>query len=385
MRIALLTDGITPYVTGGMQRHSFYLCKYLAQSGVYVDLYHCDPEKRGAASLNCFTEEERKFITSEVIEFPSFGKMPGHYIRESYEYSLRIFKRMKSHAAVDFIYAKGFTAWELLNQKSKGVKFPPIGVNFHGYEMFQPQAVFKNWIQAKFILQSPVMFNVKHADWLFSYGGKITTLIESLGVEKKRILEIPSGIDGEWLVKESTPVHQPIKFLFVGRYERRKGTEELTAAIRNLPTALRKQFSFDFIGPIPLMKRVPGCEYHGELTDRAEIISLYRSVDVLIVPSYSEGMPNVILEAMASGLAIASTNVGAIASLVDESNGWIIPAVTAAEIETTLRNILSADVSLIEKKKKASRDKVQERFMWDKIVQQTTQAVNSMIVQKSKT
>lgn len=385
MRIALLTDGITPYVTGGMQRHSFYLCKFLAQSGVYVDLYHCDPEKRGAASLDCFTAEEKKFITSEVIEFPSFGKMPGHYIRESYEYSVRIFKRMKSHAAVDFIYAKGFTAWEILNQKSKGVKLPPVGVNFHGYEMFQPQPGFKNWLQAKFILQSPVKFNVKHADCLFSYGGKITPLVESLGVDKKRIIEISTGIDDEWLVKESLPVHHPLKFLFVGRFERRKGTEELTTAIRNLPTAVRKQCSFEFIGPIPLMKRVPGCEYHGELTDRSEISKVYRNADVLLVPSHSEGMPNVILEAMASGVAIAATNVGAVGALVDSSNGWTIAAATTNEIETTIRQILNEDGDSITKKKSASRAKVKDGFMWNKIVQQTIDAVNRMIVQKSNT
>ena len=43
MRIALLTDGIYPYVMGGMQRHSYYLAKYLARAGVHVDLYHFIP------------------------------------------------------------------------------------------------------------------------------------------------------------------------------------------------------------------------------------------------------------------------------------------------------------------------------------------------------
>ena len=40
MRIALLTDGIYPYVLGGMQRHSFYLAKYFAKNKFYVDLFH---------------------------------------------------------------------------------------------------------------------------------------------------------------------------------------------------------------------------------------------------------------------------------------------------------------------------------------------------------
>ena len=41
-------------------------------------------------------------------------------------------------------------------------------------------------------------------------------------------------------------------------------------------------------------------------------------------PSYSEGMPNVIMEAMSRGLAIIATDVGAVSKLVDEENGWLI-------------------------------------------------------------
>jgi hypothetical protein len=42
MRIALITPGISPYVMGGIQRHSFNLVRQLARLGVEVDLYHTD-------------------------------------------------------------------------------------------------------------------------------------------------------------------------------------------------------------------------------------------------------------------------------------------------------------------------------------------------------
>lgn len=378
MRVALLTDGIAPYVTGGMQRHSYYLCKYLAQAGVYVDLYHCDPQNRGAQSLDCFTEEEKKFIASEIIEFPTFGKMPGHYIRESYEYSMRIYKRMKGRAQVDFIYAKGFTAWELLNQRKKGVQIPPVGVNFHGYEMFQVQPGFRNWLEAKFILQAPVLFNVKQADYLFSYGGKITNIIQGLGIDKNRIIEIPSGIDLEWLAKNPNVATRPLKFLFVGRFERRKGTEELTKAIRNLSPEIRKRCSFDFVGPVPLLQRVPGCVYHGEITNKDELQKIYRAADILIVPSHSEGMPNVILEAMASGLAIAATDVGAVSALVDDSNGWLLDGSSVDEIEKTIKKVLNCEESSFQSRKMASLNKVQNRFNWEDVGAQTIEFLHSV-------
>ena len=51
---------------------------------------------------------------------------------------------------------------------------------------------------------------------------------------------------------------------------------------------------------------------------------MYDSCDILLCPSYSEGMPNVILEAMSRGLAIIATNVGAIRLLVSEDNGVLL-------------------------------------------------------------
>ena len=40
MKVALITDGINPYVIGGMQKHSTYLAKHLVQNGVKLDLFH---------------------------------------------------------------------------------------------------------------------------------------------------------------------------------------------------------------------------------------------------------------------------------------------------------------------------------------------------------
>jgi len=56
-----------------------------------------------------------------------------------------------------------------------------------------------------------------------------------------------------------------------------------------------------------------------------EVESYYKKSDVLILPSYAEGFPNVILEALNYGLPIISTDVGAISeSVIDNYNGFLI-------------------------------------------------------------
>ncbi len=375
MRIALLTDGIHPYVVGGMQRHSFYLAKYFASHGHHVDLYHTNQSDKDINALDVFTEDEKKYITSIVVKFPSLGTMPGHYIKESYEYSRAIYTQFKKQAKVDFVYAKGFSGWELLNQKSKGVEMPPVGLNFHGYEMFQPAASFTERLKFIFLLRGPVKFCVANADYLFSYGGKITDIIADLGVARDNIVVIPAGVTNDWI---HTKPHVPTatrKFLFVGRFERRKGLPELYQAIRSLPKNVNAEFHF--IGNIPLKHRVADqrCVFHGAITNAASLQEQYRAADILVCPSRSEGMPNVILEGMASGLAIVATNVGAVSEAVDSTNGWVIEPGSQSELNRIISEAAICSAEELAAKSANSVRKVQEQLNWDVIGPRTIEAI----------
>ena len=70
MRVALITDGIWPYVLGGMQKHSFYLCKYLAQNKINIDLVHFNASTYEIDKLEFFTDEEKRYINSIIVNFP---------------------------------------------------------------------------------------------------------------------------------------------------------------------------------------------------------------------------------------------------------------------------------------------------------------------------
>jgi hypothetical protein len=94
MRIALITDGIWPYVLGGMQKHSYYLCKYLSQNKIHVDLVHFNQSNLDITNLDVFTAEEKKYISSIIVDFPKGISYPGHYILNSYKHSKLIFEKI---------------------------------------------------------------------------------------------------------------------------------------------------------------------------------------------------------------------------------------------------------------------------------------------------
>jgi len=374
MKLLILTDGITPYVIGGMQKHSFNLVQQLALQGHQVCLFHCVtgnnklPEREDLERL--FGPEAWKNIESICLRFPQPSWYPGHYLKESYVYSRMLFKRIESRLnEFDFIYAKGFTAWHFMEKKERGAEMPPIGVKFHGYEMFQPAANLRMRFES-FLLSKPTQWNNLHADVVFSYGGKITSLIQSLDVERKRIIEIPTGIDPAWISNSIATSHDGKKhFCFIGRNERRKGVQEIHAALKQLT---RTDFHFHFIGPIPKTQQLKqdNITYHGTLRNAADIQRVLDGCQLLVTPSHSEGMPNVIMEGMARGLAIIATPVGAVESVVDDSNGWLVVPGDVSSLRDCITSILALPDSYLVKKQQASLERIQT-FTWDHIAQLT--------------
>jgi len=373
MRIALVTDGIWPYVLGGMQKHSYYLCKYLAKRGVEVHLFHFNQSSYDISQLEFFTDEEKKLIRSFIVPFPSSVKFPGHYLYNSYRYSMRVAHILsRGNFAYDFIYTKGFTGWHLLKFKSRYHIQCPVGVNFHGYEMFQRPPDRKTWLQHWLLLRKPVKKISLNADVVFSYGGKITGIIKDLGVPAGKIFELPSGVESSFL-EESVPADPSsvIRFVFLGRYERRKGVEELNVAISDfLDGRPAPEAEFHFIGPLPENIQLTNQQvfYHGEVRDKYKLRALLTRCDVLLCPSWSEGMPNVILEAMACGLAVLATDVGATSILVNHKTGWLIPSPDARVIKEKLVEIMTLSSGQLMDRKRNARRLIAEQFTWERLI-----------------
>ena len=385
MNILLLTDGITPFVIGGMQKHSCNLAKQLALQGHRVTLFHCVtgknklPEREDILSL--FGAEAMKNIESICLRFPAPSWYPGHYLKESYIYSRMLYKRIESRLnEFDFIYAKGFTGWHFLEQKKRGTQMPPVGVKFHGYEMFQPPVGLRMWLENR-LLASPVKWNNVHADVVFSYGGKISTLIESLGVDRKKIIEIPTGIDPTWIAR-SLPERSTneVHFCFIGRNERRKGIHELHEAIKKMPES---GFQFHFIGPIPSSTQLKrgNVKYHGALRGAEQIQAILDQCQVLVTPSHSEGMPNVIMEGMARGLAIVATPVGAVESIVNEDNGWLVEPGKPDVLADLLTSISRLDKDTILTKQVNSLQRI-KLLTWDIIAREVAAKISERLLNK---
>jgi glycosyltransferase involved in cell wall biosynthesis len=152
---------------------------------------------------------------------------------------------------------------------------------------------------------------------------------------------VPNGVDTDAIRPPNrchTAPATPLRVLCVGRLVRQKGFEFVLEALSRAraPSLLR------IVGDGPLRARLAsriaalGLEDRVDLVgwvDRADLPAYYQWADVLCLPSFEEGMPNVVLEAMAAGLPVIASDVYGIRDLVEPGNtGCLIPPADPAAI-----------------------------------------------------
>ncbi|MEP6506727.1 MAG: glycosyltransferase family 4 protein [Gemmatimonadales bacterium] len=371
MRIVLVTDGLSPVSVGGMQSHSTNLARSLAACGVNIDVVYPAHPTISPTEMRERTGLESGKIRAIPVAIPSMS-FPGHYVAELWRYSTRVERALSVESRIDWIYVQGLCGMALLSGSRR--RIARVAVNLHGLEMFQRTTTVRGFAE-QVLLRTPARLSARRADISLSLGAGTSRLLRSIGVPASRIEEIPVGIDDNWVVDLPRPVRRIRRLLFVGRFERRKGIEELSAAIRQLDA--NAAFEFDFVGPIPAEHQIHrgGIRYWGLITDRDRLRQIMDDCDVLVCPSYAEGMPTVILEGMARGLAVIATHVGAVDELVSSSNGWLIDASDEMALRNAIRSSLSIPAEVLFEKKLASVAMVNTRFKWSQVAEKTARTL----------
>jgi glycosyltransferase involved in cell wall biosynthesis len=383
LKIVIVTDGLYPWMTGGMQIHSYYLVKYLSKNNV-LDVYHFHNRTKKNDFVGYFFDDTKKNINFIELPFDDQGWIPGHYIRSNRNYSKLVSDEILKRTKPDLIICKGFTAFDILKCKKQGLISAPVCVNFHGFEMFQRVNGISN--KLKSLMFSFYVKNLcENSDYIFSYGGKITKIIgENINVANQKILEFPSGVEGLKNM-DSKRVNRNFKrFVFIGRFEDRKGIKELNNALNQIIE--RKDWTIDFIGPIPLGFQLKDdkVRYHGLVEDKNKIFQILCESDVLVCPSWSEGMPNVILEALSCGVPVIATDVGANSLLINEKTGWLLKEPIPSEIKITLEKVIKLEFEVLDEMRKNCFDHIERYFIWENIAVDMEKSFNKILLENGK-
>ena len=147
----------------------------------------------------------------------------------------------------------------------------------------------------------------------------------------------------------------PFKVLSVGRLVPEKGAPILIeAVIRMLAAGVEVHVRLAGGGPLakPLGRAIEqaGLAEHFTLlgpVGQDDIVDLYHWADAFCLPSFQEGLPVVLMEAMATGLPVVTTQIAGIAELVlNESNGLVLPAGRSDLIADALTRLAAGDLDV---------------------------------------
>lgn len=163
------------------------------------------------------------------------------------------------------------------------------------------------------------------------------------------------------------PPDRPV-ILYHGRVDRRKGVLDLLDALPLLRTPA--QVIISGIGPDldEVRRRVAGLPPGlVELTGYAaydDAAAVYQRGTIFVSPTYSEGFSNTVLEAMACGLPVVSTNVvGVVDCLRDEENGLLVEAGDVPALAAALDRLLE-DPELYDRLRSTALAEVREQYSW---------------------
>ncbi len=189
-------------------------------------------------------------------------------------------------------------------------------------------------------------------------------VVGNLGVHPDRFTIVPGATDTGRFVPGPRPpgaLHDPPVLLFHGRVDRRKGVLDLLDA---LPDGVRLVVSG--IGPDLEEARARADERTTFLgyVDPDDAPAVYRTADLFVSPTYSEGFSNTLLEAMASGLPVVSTDsVGVVDCLRDGDNGLLHRPGDVAGLRAALERML-ADADLRARLATTALEEVRRLYSW---------------------
>lgn len=244
----------------------------------------------------------------------------------------------------------------------------PVFIKIHGSDIHSIESRLRSVFTA---------WGLKKARKVFSVSKKLTLKMNEMGVEKSNIITNYNGVDRKMFFplgkiearkKFNLPLDKII-ILYVGNFETVKGPDVLIEAFEKIKCD-KNNWTLYLTGKGSLLRSLKKKSYtydggksivfSGPVAH--ENMGAWMNIaDLLIVPSRNEGVPNVILEAMACGIPVVATKVGGIPEVVIENEtGILVEQDSPDELAIAIEGAI---------KKKWDRAKIltrADRYTWGK-------------------
>ena len=210
--------------------------------------------------------------------------------------------------------------------------------------------------------QKLLKFAVKRADKVFVLNQKSWEYLAELGRKDAQI--VPNFIEASTLCDTHIIREEIKRIVYVGHVQRTKGIFELIEVAAQLP-----DIAFQVVGPVyedfSGVKLPDNVDLLG-LKSKNQVLELLRDADVFLFPSYSEGFSVALLEAMACGVPVIASDVGANADMIEDKGGIIIPARDSDAIVGAVKQLAAPEIR--EEQSNWNRQKVTDCYLTNNVI-----------------
>jgi glycosyltransferase involved in cell wall biosynthesis len=282
------------------------------------------------------------------------------------------------------MYARGVRTWSFSDPLRSGLvclAMRPLGevrlvVHLQGQLLRMPSNRFKRWTP---VVEALSRFVARRADTVRVVSHQIAQEAVAAGVDPNRIMVVPSRCDTElfdpirWhdagdAMRASLPGDAASPVVgFLGSLNGSKGIDVLIGATSSL--ARRRAVRLAVAGDGPLRPQVEraanGCAFPIASLGRvgaSEVPAFLAAVDVLAVPSYDEGLPRVVLEAMAMQVPVVASSVGGIPEAIEDGRSGLLVAPGDEEALAAALDRVLEDPALGARLGEAARSRVLDEF-----------------------
>ena len=242
---------------------------------------------------------------------------------------------------------------------------------------FQKKGVFLRMIVTMY------RTGLKNASCVFFQNRENREIFEKYGIGgKKSRLVSGSGVNLKRHAFEPYPEGESVRFLYVGRMMREKGIEELLEAAGRL---CGEKVSFELLGypDEDYQERLDDFERQGcirQLGFHPDVHEYIKDASALVLPTYHEGMSNVLMEASATGRPVIATDISGCREIFEEGvTGFGCKPGDSEDLIRALGRFLSLSPGQRSKMGRAARAKMEREFDREKVVDAYMEEIEKLL------
>jgi glycosyltransferase involved in cell wall biosynthesis len=273
-------------------------------------------------------------------------------------------------------------------QRTAGL--PPYVMTLHGLEERRVYAMsreekkgrawnfsLKNRLWHRFYHQTRFRWSIRTADGAHTCAREVWSMLQlKYGMNANRVAYIPHGVEARFFVPREYRSREGLRLLYAGTWLEQRGIFYIRDALRNLAPRI-PGLTMTFAGcgvPPEEIRQFFGTELAGRIVVQPVVAAekmpaLYAEHDIFLFPSLVEGLPLVLLEAMATGMPVITTDTCGMADVVEHDfNGLLVCPAEARAIEDAVTRL--ANSSELRQKLGENARSTMKRYTWERAARQ---------------